>query len=108
MAVDDLSAARVLVVDDSDLWRGDVLMKLHDARVVVVGVASDGEDAVQQASALRPDLVLMDVRLPGLNGLEAARRIWQGSPQSEILFVSSEADPASCEPPSVPADAGMS
>ena len=93
MVVDDLSTARVLVVDDSDLWRGYLLTKLYDARVVVVGIASNGEDAVQQALALQPDLVLMDVRLPGMSGLEAARRIWQGSPESEILFVSNEADP---------------
>jgi DNA-binding NarL/FixJ family response regulator len=93
MVVDDLSTARVLVVDDSDLWRGYLLTKLHDARVVVVGIAADGEDAVQQALALQPDLVLMDVRLPGISGLEAARRIWQASPECEILFVSNEADP---------------
>lgn len=91
--MDNLSAARVLVVDDSDLWRGYILSKLHDERIPVVGIASDGEEAVAQALALQPDLVLMDVRLPGMSGLEAARRIWRDSPQSEILFVSNEADP---------------
>jgi DNA-binding NarL/FixJ family response regulator len=80
-------------VDDSDLWRGYLLSKLHDERIAVVGIASDGEEAVAQALALQPDLVLMDVRLPGMSGLEAARRIWRDSPQSEILFVSNEADP---------------
>lgn len=93
MAVHDLSAARVLVVDDNDLWRGYVLAKLFDERVEVVGIALDGEDAVQQALALQPDLVLMDIRLPGISGIEAARRIWRGAPNSEILFVSNDADP---------------
>ena len=93
MAVNELSAARVLVVDDNDQWRGYVLTKLHDERIEVVGIAFDGEDAVQQAVAVQPDLVLMDIRLPGISGIEAARRIWRGSPNSEILFVSNEADP---------------
>jgi DNA-binding NarL/FixJ family response regulator len=93
MAVKDLSAARVLVVDDSDLWRGYILTKLHDERIEVIGIAMDGEDAVQQALVLQPDLVLMDIRLPGISGIEAARRIWRGSPGSEILFLSNDADP---------------
>jgi DNA-binding NarL/FixJ family response regulator len=93
MAERDLSAARVLVVDDNDQWRGYLLTRLHEERIEVVGIAFDGEDAVQQALALQPDLVLMDIRLPGISGIEAARRIWRGSQTSEILFVSNEADP---------------
>ena len=89
----DLSAARVLVVDDNDLWRGYVLTKLFDEHVEVVGIALNGEDAVQQALILQPDLVLMDICLPGISGIEASRRIWRGSPNSEILFVSNDADP---------------
>lgn len=91
--MDDLSAARVLVVDDNDLWRGYVLTKLYDERIEVVGIALNGEEAVQQALALQPDLVLMDICLPGISGIEAARRIYQGSPNSEVLFVSNDADP---------------
>ena len=51
---------------------------------------SDGLEAVQRAEELQPDLILLDIGLPGLNGIEAARRIRKLSPQSKILFVSQE------------------
>jgi len=54
----------------------------------VVGEASDGLDAVRKSEELRPDLVLLDIDLPGLNGIEAARRICAVAPDSVILFVS--------------------
>jgi DNA-binding NarL/FixJ family response regulator len=56
----------------------------------VVGEVSDGLDAVHQAEELQPDLILLDIGLPTLNGIEAARRIRNLSPQSKILFVSQE------------------
>jgi CheY-like chemotaxis protein len=80
---------RVVVVDDSEPWRrffSTTLRKQPDLRVI--SDASDGLEAVQQAQHLQPDLILLDIGLPALNGIEAARRIRKISPASKILFVS--------------------
>jgi len=59
----------------------------------VIGEASDGLEAVQKSEGLRPDLVILDLGLPGLNGIEAARQIRQCSPKAKILIVSQESSP---------------
>jgi DNA-binding NarL/FixJ family response regulator len=71
-------AIRVLLADDQDLIRSGLAM-LIDAEpdLEVVGEATDGQEAIGQAGALQPDIVLMDVRMPGLGGVEATRRITQ-------------------------------
>jgi DNA-binding NarL/FixJ family response regulator len=80
---------RVLVVDDSPLWRRQIHSMLQrSSRWQVVGEAADGLEAVQKAEALQPDLILLDVGLPTLNGIQAARRILARNPGSRILFVS--------------------
>lgn len=56
----------------------------------IVGETADGLEAVQKAEELQPDLVVLDIGLPSLNGIEAARRIRKLSPESKILFVSQE------------------
>jgi DNA-binding NarL/FixJ family response regulator len=80
---------RVLLVDDFEAFRRFIRTTL-DAPLQVVGEASDGLEAVQKAKQLQPDLILLDIALPGLNGIEAARQIRKLSPRSKILFLSQE------------------
>ncbi len=89
----EVSLVRVLVVDDFDLWRGFVVSRLRERPdLQVVGIASDGLQAVQKAEELQPDLILLDMMLPKLNGIEAAQHIRIVAPLSKIIFVSSESD----------------
>ena len=79
----------VLVVDDHAAWRERVCLEVQKSgRWQVLGEAADGLEAVRQAQALVPDLILLDIGLPSLNGLEAARQIIAGNPTSRILFLS--------------------
>lgn len=80
---------RVLVVDDYEPWRRWILAVLRKSlRWKVVGEAPDALEAIQQAEALRPDVILLDVELPTFSGIEVARRILARDPGSRILFVS--------------------
>jgi DNA-binding NarL/FixJ family response regulator len=80
---------RVLVVDDFEPWRRHIASTLAESsRWQIVGEAADGPDAVDKAANLRPDLILLDVGLPSLNGIEAARRILAQQSTLKILFVS--------------------
>ena len=81
---------RILVVDDSRPWRQSVCSLLHQyLDRVVICESSDGLEAVQKSQELQPDLVLLDINLPNLNGLEAARHIRNVAPRSRILFLTS-------------------
>jgi DNA-binding NarL/FixJ family response regulator len=81
--------ATVLVVDDSALWRRHVSEVLaRSPRWQILGEAIDGREAVESARVVRADLILMDVSLPTLSGIEAARRILADQPAAKILFVS--------------------
>jgi DNA-binding NarL/FixJ family response regulator len=80
---------RILIADDHTFFREGMrglLSAMPDT--VVVGEAGDGNEAVAQAAGLQPDVVLMDVRMPGINGIEATRRIVHASPHIAVLVVS--------------------
>jgi DNA-binding NarL/FixJ family response regulator len=82
---------RVLVVDDYEPFRRFACSILErKADLQVVGEVSDGLEAVQKAEELRPDLILLDIGLPNLNGIEVARRLGKLAPDTKILFLSQE------------------
>jgi DNA-binding NarL/FixJ family response regulator len=79
---------RVLLVDDDDLMRAGLKAVLSsDARVEVVGEAGSGRAAVEQVCALHPDLVLMDVRMPDLDGIAATREVTAASPDVKVVIL---------------------
>jgi DNA-binding NarL/FixJ family response regulator len=85
------AVVRILVVDDYEPFSRYLRATLQArSDLVVIGEASDGIEAVQKAEELRPDLILLDIGLPSLSGIEAARRIRKLCPESKILFVSQE------------------
>jgi len=87
------SAVRILVVDDYEPFRRFVCATLGARpELQVVGEAADGLQAVQKAEELQPDLILLDIGLPTLNGIKAAYRISGLVPAAKILFVSQEND----------------
>ena len=84
-ATDDI---RVMICDDHALFRRGLIMVLEaEDDIAVVAEAEDGEDAVQKAVEFVPDVVLMDVRMPGVDGIEATRRIGEKVPTAKILML---------------------
>ena len=85
---------RVLVVDDYEPFRQFICSTLGKRpELQIVAEVADGLAAVQKAEELQPDLVLLDIGLPTLNGIEAGRRIRTLSPKSKIIFVTQESSP---------------
>ena len=79
---------RILIADDHPLFRHGIRELLNLASdIQVIGEATTGEEAIMQAEALQPDVILMDVKMPGVNGIEATRRILHNSPHIRILVV---------------------
>ena len=76
---------RILLVDDHPLTRSALAALLQQQGFQVVGEAADGNEAIAKAGDLRPDLVLLDLSMPGLDGLEALTRMLAVSPPPEIL-----------------------
>jgi DNA-binding NarL/FixJ family response regulator len=86
----------VLIVDDHPVTREGLHAALDiEDGVVVVGEASSGEEAVEQAGQLKPDVVFMDVRMPGMSGIEAAKAIREASPDTKVILVTVDESRAS-------------
>jgi len=85
---------RILLVEDFQPFR-KLIRTLLDRKpgLQIIAEATDGQEAVHQAAELKPALILLDIGLPSLNGLDAARQIRELSPDSKILFVSQEFSP---------------
>ena len=82
---------RILIVEDFPQFRQFICSTLGERNdLQIIGEAADGLKAVQKAIEMKPDLILMDIGLPSLNGLEAARRILEFVPESKIIFLSQE------------------
>lgn len=90
----DVATIRVLIVEDFVPFRQFIRSKLaKKSELEIIGEVSDGAEAVLKAEELQPELILLDVGLPTLDGIEAARRICQLCPNSQIVFVSQESSP---------------
>lgn len=86
-------AITVLLADDHTVVREGLRLLLESAPdIKVVGEVEDGESAVQKTKELKPDVILLDLSMPNLNGLEAARKIRKSSPNTKILILSSYSD----------------
>ena len=89
-----MTAFRALIVEDHEELRALLRSLLENqTQCVVIGEASDGLQAIQKAQELQPDLILLDLALPKLNGMDAGRRIRKVSPLSKIVFLSQEPAP---------------
>jgi DNA-binding NarL/FixJ family response regulator len=89
----DTSFIRILVVDDFEPWRRQICSVLRTRpELCVVAEAADGVQAVQKAQELKPDLILLDIGLPNISGIEAAKIIRERCPKSKIVFVTENTD----------------
>jgi DNA-binding NarL/FixJ family response regulator len=88
----DASAPRVLVVDDHRLFRGGLRDVLEESGIEIAGEADSGEEAVELAAALSPDVVIMDLKLPGISGADATRRLLAAEPELSVLVLTVSAE----------------
>ena len=83
-----MESIRVLIADDHALYREGARKMLSVAQdIEIIGEATSGEEAISQALALQPDVILMDLKMPGINGIEATRRILYASPLIGVLVL---------------------
>ena len=78
---------RVLVVDDHSLFRDGIVSLLEAAGFNVIGQANNGNMAVEEAIRLRPELVLLDIHMPEMNGLEALKQIKSNLPETRVVML---------------------
>jgi DNA-binding NarL/FixJ family response regulator len=79
---------KVVVADDHTLFRKGIASLLNqDGRITVIGEAADAREAIQLVQSLRPDVVILDVKMPKMNGIDAAREITQRFPRVKVLFL---------------------
>ena len=84
---------RILVADDFDPWRAQTRCILHERpEWQIVSEACDGLEAVRKAAELHPEVVLLDIRMPLLGGIEAAQNILRDSPEAKVVFVTQNGD----------------
>ena len=88
-----MRSIKILVVDDFEEFRRFVCALLEPKTEFQVTEATDGLEAVRKAEQLQPHLILLDIALPSLNGLEVAKRIREFAPNTRILFLSGESSP---------------
>jgi DNA-binding NarL/FixJ family response regulator len=97
------TSLRILVADDNEMIRNGLCAVLETrSGWILCGCAVDGTDAVQKAAELKPDVILLDVSMPGLNGFEAAERIHERVPEAEILIVTEQASSRLSDLPQLP------
>jgi YesN/AraC family two-component response regulator len=99
-----MKKTRILLVDDHQVVRRGVAGLIADARSdwEVCGEASTGSEAVTAAAALKPDIIVMDISMPDMNGLEATRAILKGSPGTEVLIRGCLHSPDQCQDRGIP------
>lgn len=91
---DSIEPLRVIVVDDDGRLRSELIAALEDEGIKIAGEAADGRGAIAMAAEVEADVLVMDLRMPGLNGIEAARQICLHSDPPEVVLLSAYDDPA--------------
>ena len=89
----NFSDVRLLLIDDNAIWQAFAIKHLNEAGLRVIEVAADGKQGVAKARTWQPNVLLMDVSMPHINGIEAAAPMRNAAPQSKIIFVSATDDP---------------
>ncbi|WP_446499904.1 response regulator [Nocardioides alcanivorans] len=91
---------RVMVVDDHPMWRDAVERDLAAAGFDVVAVASGGDEALVRFRASAPQVIVLDLQIPGPNGVEVTAEVLQQDPSARVLILSASGSRTTCSPPS--------